>query len=100
MKEPDRPIARIAGVTQTYGHVIAVDQVSIDLPTGGIVGFIGPDGVGKSTLLSLIAGSRQIQSGSVYVLGGDIGTTQRIGPRSAPASPICRRAWARTFTRT
>ena len=37
-----------------------------------MAGFIGPDGVGKSTLLSLIAGSRQIQSGSVLVLDGDM----------------------------
>jgi ribosome-dependent ATPase len=67
-----RPVARIAGVTQSYGHVIALDDVSIEVPAGGMVGFIGPDGVGKSTLLSLIAGSRQIQSGSVLVLGGDM----------------------------
>ena len=37
-----------------------------------MVGFIGPDGVGKSSLLSILAGARQIQSGSVFVLGGDM----------------------------
>ncbi len=41
-------------------------------PAGGTVGLIGPDGVGKSSVLSLIAGARQIQSGRVEVLGGDM----------------------------
>ena len=69
-----RPVARIAGVTQTYGRVVALHDVSIEIPAGGMVGFIGPDGVGKSTLLSLIAGSRRMQSGTVLVLGGDMGS--------------------------
>ena len=72
MNERQRPIARIAGVTQTYGRVVALDDVSIEIPAGGMVGFIGPDGVGKSTLLSLLAGSRRMQSGTVFVLGGDM----------------------------
>ena len=67
-----RPVAQISGVTQTYRHVIALDDVSIEIPAGGMAGFIGPDGVGKSTLLGLIAGSRQIQSGTVFVLDGDM----------------------------
>jgi ribosome-dependent ATPase len=81
---PARPVARIAGVTQRYGHVIALDDVSIEIPAGCMVGFIGPDGVGKSTLLSLIAGSRQIQSGSVLVLDGDMAN-------AAHRSRICSR---------
>jgi ribosome-dependent ATPase len=55
------------------GEGLRLDDVSIEIPGGGMVGFVGPDGVGKSTLLSLIAGSRQIQSGSIFVLGGDMG---------------------------
>jgi ribosome-dependent ATPase len=73
VNDRERPVARIAGVTQAYGQVVALDDVSIDIPAGGMVGFIGPDGVGKSTLLSLIVGSRRIQSGTVLVLGGDMG---------------------------
>jgi ribosome-dependent ATPase len=65
-------VARIEAITQRYGTTIALDAVSIELPAGCMVGFIGPDGVGKSTLLSIIAGSRQIQSGSAFVLDGDI----------------------------
>jgi ribosome-dependent ATPase len=65
-------VARVEGVTQRYGTTIALDAVTIELPAGCMVGFIGPDGVGKSTLLSIIAGARQVQSGSVFVLDGDI----------------------------
>jgi ribosome-dependent ATPase len=46
---------------------------SLALPAGILVGLIGRDGVGKSSLLSIIAGARQIQSGEVYVLNGDMG---------------------------
>lgn len=60
MNERGRLVARIAGVTQSYADVVALDDVAIDIPAGGMVGFIGPDGVGKSTLLSLLAGSRRI----------------------------------------
>jgi len=74
VSERQCPVARIAGVTQTYGRVVALDDVSIEIAAGGMVGFIGPDGVGKSTLLSLIAGSRRMQSGTIFVLGGDMGS--------------------------
>ena len=68
----DRPVARIEGVTQRYGAAVALEAVSIEIPTGCMAGFIGPDGVGKSTLLSLVAGARQVQSGNVFVLEGDM----------------------------
>lgn len=59
-------------VSHRYGGVRALDGISMELPAGRTVGLIGPDGVGKSTLLGLIAGSRMIQGGSVRVLGGDM----------------------------
>jgi ribosome-dependent ATPase len=68
----ERPVARIEGLTQRYGTRVALDAVSIELPAGCMVGFIGPDGVGKSSLLSIIAGARKVQSGNVLVLAGDI----------------------------
>ena len=73
MIERKSSVAQLAGVTQRYGRVLALDDVTIEIPAGGMAGLIGPDGVGKSTLLSLVAGSREIQSGSVFVLGGDLG---------------------------
>jgi ribosome-dependent ATPase len=72
MNGSGRPVAVLAGLTQKYGKVTALDRVTIGIPADCMVGLIGPDGVGKSTLLSIIAGARQIQSGSAEVLGGDI----------------------------
>jgi len=66
-------IARLTSVSHRYGSVIALDDVSIDVPAGCMVGLIGPDGVGKSTLLGLIAGVRKLQTGHVLVFGGDMG---------------------------
>jgi ribosome-dependent ATPase len=64
--------ARLDAVTQRYGKTLALDAVTLEVPAGCMVGLIGPDGVGKSSILSLIAGARQIQSGTVNVLGGDM----------------------------
>ena len=64
-------VAELKGVGHRYGRVIALDDVSAAIPAGCMAGLIGPDGVGKSTLFSLIAGSRVIPSGTVEVLGGD-----------------------------
>jgi ribosome-dependent ATPase len=59
-------------VTQRYKRAVALDDVTVALPSGCMVGLIGPDGVGKSTLLSMLAGARSVQSGRVIVLGGDM----------------------------
>jgi len=65
-------VAALAGVSHRYGRTTALDDVTLALPAGCVVGLIGPDGVGKSTLLGLIAGARRIQRGAVRVLGGDM----------------------------
>lgn len=72
--EPAAPerVARLAGVSVSFGATRALDNVDLDIPAGKMVALIGPDGVGKSTLFSLIAGARKIQSGTVEVLGGDM----------------------------
>jgi len=62
-------IAHIDGVKHCYGKKIVLDSIDLDIPAGCKVGFIGPDGVGKSTLLSLIAGQKKIQTGDIHVLG-------------------------------
>jgi ribosome-dependent ATPase len=65
-------VASVANVSQRYGKAIALNDVSLDIPSSKMIGLIGPDGVGKSTLLSMLAGVRKIQAGDVRVLGGDI----------------------------
>ena len=66
------PVVQFVDVTHRYGEVLAANNLSLTIPAGKTVGFIGPDGVGKSTWLGLIAGARQIQQGQVRVLGGDM----------------------------
>ena len=69
--QPD-VVARLQGVTHRYGKTTAVESLALELPAGRLIGFIGPDGVGKSTVLALISGVRKIQSGRVEVLGNDV----------------------------
>jgi len=79
-------IARLKDVTHLYGKIAALDAVTLDLPAGCMVGLIGPDGVGKSSLLGIIAGARQIQSGKVCVLDGDMANAAHraaVCPRTA-----------------
>ncbi|MDO9308400.1 MAG: ATP-binding cassette domain-containing protein, partial [Deltaproteobacteria bacterium] len=72
IRAPLPPVARLQGVSQRYGKTLALAAVDLDLPAGCMVGVIGPDGVGKSSLFSLVAGSRAIQSGQIDVLGGNM----------------------------
>ena len=65
-------VARFAKVTLRYGRVTALDDLTLEIPGAKMVGFIGPDGVGKSSVLSLLAGSRAVQDGTVTSLGGDM----------------------------
>jgi len=79
-------VAVLDQVCHCYGRTIALDDVSLSLPAGCIVGLIGPDGVGKSSLLAIIAGARRIQAGAARVLGGDIADARHrseTGPRIA-----------------
>ena len=65
-------VARINNLSHKYGNIIALENITVDIPAGKMIGFIGPDGVGKSTLLSIISGVKIIQTGEVEVLGGNI----------------------------
>ncbi|WP_048998409.1 ribosome-associated ATPase/putative transporter RbbA, partial [Klebsiella pneumoniae] len=66
------PVALLEHVGQQFGATIALRDISLAIPARRMVGLIGPDGVGKSSLLSLIAGARAIEQGNVMVLGGDM----------------------------
>ncbi|WP_462387041.1 ribosome-associated ATPase/putative transporter RbbA [Acidovorax sp. Q11] len=66
------PVVTLAGVSQRYRRTVALEGIDLQLPAGRMVGVIGPDGVGKSSLLALVAGARAVQRGQVRVLGGDM----------------------------
>ncbi|WP_371370121.1 ribosome-associated ATPase/putative transporter RbbA [Pseudomonas sp. QL9] len=81
-----QPVARLHGVSLRYGRTAALDDVTLEIPANRMVGLIGPDGVGKSSLLALVAGARKIQEGEVHVLDGDMRDARhrrRVCPRIA-----------------
>lgn len=72
MDHAAQPVVSIQNVTHHYGKTRALDGICLDIPPGLMVGIIGPDGVGKSTLLGLVAGAKKMQQGEIRVLEGDI----------------------------
>ena len=72
MAAADPPVVRLQDVTHSYGPVVALAGITLDISRGRMVGLIGPDGVGKSSLLALIAGAKRIQNGRIEVLGSDM----------------------------
>ncbi len=86
MRPEQPPVVRLGGVRLRYGKVEALCGIDAAIPAGCMVGLIGPDGVGKSSLLSLISGARRVQAGKVEVLGGDMARRphrNRVCPRIA-----------------
>ena len=66
------PVVTLTGVSQRYGATVALEGIDLQVPAARMVGLIGPDGVGKSSLMALVAGARAVQQGQVLVLGGDM----------------------------
>ena len=66
---------RTRGLTKTYGQALVVDDVTLDLPAGGITSIIGPNGAGKSTLLAMISRLLPMNAGTVTVDGLDVTST-------------------------
>jgi ABC-2 type transport system ATP-binding protein len=68
----DDVVLRVRGLTRSYGTILALDGVDIDIAQGEVVGLLGPNGAGKTTLISIIAGLRAPDRGSVHVCGRDV----------------------------
>ncbi|OMR35024.1 ABC transporter ATP-binding protein/permease [Burkholderia pseudomallei] len=65
-------VVRFSDVSLRYGKTVALERITLEIPAGLTIGLIGPDGVGKSSLLALAAGARALQTGAVDALGGDM----------------------------
>src|SRR5215471_13413302 len=70
-------VACVENLTHRYGVRLALDRVTIEIPGGCMVGLIGPDGVGKSSLLAIIAGARRVQTGKVVVFDADMADARK-----------------------
>ena len=68
---PLQPAIRVSGIRKTYGHTVAVDDVSFEVAEGEIFGLIGPNGAGKTTTLECIEGLRTPDAGMISVLALD-----------------------------
>jgi len=65
------------GLTKHYGGVVGVDQLDLHLPPGGIVGLMGDNGAGKTTMLKILAGVLADWTGQVDVFGQAIGPSTK-----------------------
>ncbi len=86
MTHPSAIAVDVQDLGHRYGGTRALEHVSLQLPAGRTIALVGPDGVGKSTLLSVIAGVKVIQHGRVQVLGEDLSDAKaraRLSPRVA-----------------
>lgn len=86
---PPDAMLSVYGLRKAFGGLVAVRDLSFDIPAGGITGLIGPNGSGKTTVLNLITGELPPDAGSIVLQGDEI-----IGVRSFE---ICRARIARTF---
>jgi ABC-2 type transport system ATP-binding protein len=68
-----RPAVRARGITKTFGTVVALDGVDLDVPQGHVHGLVGPNGAGKTTLLGLLLGLTVADSGTLEILGTSVG---------------------------
>ena len=81
-------------VNKNFGDFAALDDVSIEVPSGGLTALLGPSGSGKSTLLRVIAGLEKPDEGQVLIDGEDATTRPRPGPQRRLRLPALRRLQA------
>ena len=65
----------VQGISKRFGDAVAIDDVSLEVPSGSLTALLGPSGGGKSTLLRIIAGLDTPDAGTVCIEGEDLTTT-------------------------
>ena len=66
------PILQVKEVTKAFGGILALNRISFDVHEGDVLGIIGPNGSGKTTVVNCITGFIKMSSGKVYFRGKDI----------------------------
>jgi len=85
----ETPTLAIDGVNKHFAGVVAVRDLSFDVPAGEVLGLMGPNGAGKTTLINVISGEYKPDSGTVKFKGNDI--------TGLPPHKICHLGIARTY---
>ena len=67
-----KPALNIQNLTKTFGETVAVNQVSLSINTGEILGLLGANGAGKSTTMQMMLGLIQPTSGTIEIFGKDL----------------------------
>src|SRR6478672_7815267 len=75
---PSTAAIRARGITKSFGDVIALDGVDLDVPAGQIHGLVGPNGAGKTTLLGLLLGLAAADGGDLEILGSPVRGTRAV----------------------
>jgi ABC-2 type transport system ATP-binding protein len=70
-----------SGLTRRFGDLVAVDDVSLEIPLGGVIGLVGPNGSGKSTTIRILLGLIRPSAGGAEVLGAPITDPSRYADR-------------------
>ena len=87
---------RLEDVGKTFGSVVALDGVSMDVNHGRVTCVLGDNGAGKSTLIKILSGVHQNDSGTMYVGGRADGVRLAEGRPATPGSPRCSRTSRRS----
>jgi ABC-type sugar transport system ATPase subunit len=66
------PVLQVVDVCKSYGHISALRNVSFDIHAGEVIGLVGDNGAGKSTMVNIIAGALRPSSGTLRIDGADV----------------------------
>jgi len=86
---PSQPALSVDTVSKRFGGLVAVDAMSFDLAENEVLGLIGPNGSGKTTMMNLISGALKVTSGEIRLYGDAVSVL--------PANEIATKGVARTF---
>ncbi len=91
------------GLTRRFGDLVAVNNLTFEVPDGAVIGFVGPNGSAKSTTIRVLLGLIRPSGGTGTVLGESIEHPERFADRvgalrrrNTPCSTLSLRGWTPT----